>query len=180
MIRANLLPRREGSLGSFAARLADERLRHAASAIALVLAIAFLSTGLELLRVRRLEAEAASAAAAIAANAPRRESVRLLALDVARLQEIAHFANALHESGNDVALQVARVGNTLPPDVWLDNLGSSARGFDFAGRADSIDAVGQAVAALGARFPERDATLTSVERRDDDRYAFDAALGSGQ
>jgi Tfp pilus assembly protein PilN len=80
----------------------------------------------------------------------------------------------LRDTGNQVALRIARVGNAIPAGVWLDSLSWSAQTFELAGETPSLEAAGATAAFLERDAPHSRAVLTDVRRRDDGRYAFTA------
>ncbi len=175
-MRANLLPRSPAKFGLFGLSLDGERLRQGLIALSWVAFMAASAAGVELLRLHQLEVELARQTAAVSANEARRGEVRNLAFDVAHLQDVRNAAALLRESGNDVALQIARVGNAIPPGVWLDRLVWDSRTVALGGESASIEIAGSTAALLERTFPNGRAVLTDVRRREDDRYVFAAEL----
>jgi Tfp pilus assembly protein PilN len=178
MTRANLLPRSRTKLALFGLALDGARVAQALTGIAAIALAGAAAAGIELYRLHLLEEASARQTALIRANDARRAAVRSLALEVSRLEDVRDTAAGLRSSGNEAAVQLARIGNAIPPGVWLDRIVWNSRTFELAGDASSIDAAGSAVTLLVRAFPQRSALLTSLHRRDDEAYAFDAELGA--
>lgn len=180
MIRANLLPRPKHRVGIAGIDIDTEYLRGLAFAALVVVIVAAIGIAIEMFRVARLEAAAAEQEARIAAQAPQRAELKALALEVARYQSFAHEALAYRRSGPDVAIAVARIGNTVPVAVWLDSLQQQGDGYDIAGSASSLDRIGTAIVSLGHSLPDAHATLVTMEsqHRDDSAIHFTAHVGT--
>ncbi len=97
----------------------------------------------------------------VARHALERDAANALGADVARLQRVEREALARRRSGNTIAVALARIGNAIPWNVWLDGIDQRPDGYLVAGDAPSLDAIGE--------------TLLSVER--DDRGHRVALLG---
>jgi len=176
MIRANLLPRSATKVALFGLSLDGDRLRQGLIALTWVALAAMSATGIELLRLHRLEQELARRSATILANEARRGEVRTLALDVAHLQDVHNSAALLRESGNDAAIQIARVGNAIPPGVWLDRLAWDSKTVALGGESSSIEIVASTAALLERDLPRARAVFTDLRRREGDHYVFAAEL----
>jgi len=174
MIRANLLPQATAKVALFGFALNAHFVRQICIATACVALAAAASGGIELRRLHDTEDDAARQNALVTANDARRAEVRAVALELAHLQDVRESATDLRDSGNRVALEIARIGNAIPAGVWLDRLAWSAQTFELAGGTSSLEAAGSTAAFLERDAPRGRAILTDVRRRDDGRYAFAA------
>lgn len=172
MIRANLLPRPKDRVGIAGVDIDIEYLLGLAVAVLVVVVVAAIGISIEMFRVARLEAAAAEQESRIAAQAPQRAALKALALEVARYQSFAHEAFAYRRSGADVAVALARIGNTVPERVWLDSLQQQGDGYDVVGIASSIDRVGTTIVSLGRALPDAHATLVTMEGERSDGRAL--------
>lgn len=172
MIRSNLLPPRNEKLRLFGLGVEREiavTLAFAATMIACAAAVTF---GLESLAVAQLQRDVDAANATLAAHAPFRARAQALALDVARYQEFARELAIVSASGPERADDVVRVGNAMPPRVWLDSLVSHADHVELTGTSATLDAMGTALAALDAALPASSATLVRLEPLQSDARAI--------
>ena len=178
LIRANLLPRRGRFVALFGWKIEVAYLREALAGVATVGMVAAIGLGVGEVRVRGLEAAAMSRETALAGRSAQRELSKRLALDVARYQEFGREATAFRSSGAAVAIAVARIGNSVPNDVWLESLDRDAGGYTLAGASASIDVMSGTVASLGHALPDRDASLISIDNHptDSDDVRFRAHL----
>jgi len=165
MIRANLLPRARETIGAFGVDVAGEHVRQILLGVLVVVTVAFAGTGIETVRLHRVEAAVIEAETALADRAEERGEARTLALHVARYQEIAREAATVRFSGASAALAIARVGNAVPAGVWLDSIARIPSGFELSGGARSVDGIGAAIQALGATSAQRAALDTTPARR---------------
>ncbi len=165
MMRANLLPRPKERVGFAGIDFDAEYLRQTLFACVLVAIVTLAGIGIESLRVSRLEAQATAQDAAILANARVRADVKSLALEVARYQSFAREAQAYRRSGADAAIALARIGNSVPHNVWLTSLEHQATGYDVAGGAHSVDQLGGTMLSLGRAVPGTNATLVNIDNR---------------
>ena len=155
MMRANLLPRSASEFALFGLSLDGERLRQGLIALTWVALTAATATGIELLRLHRLERELTRQSAIVVADEMRRARGTNACLRRRAPSRLAQLGSLLRESGNDVALQIARVGNAIPPGMWLDRLSwdsanRSAERRKFIDRGSRLDC-----RAARARLPER-------------------------
>ena len=171
----NLL-RSPAKFSAFGLPLDAEQLRSAFLALVWIVVAASATAAVEEFRLHRLEADLAERTAQARTNDARRNDVRKLSLEVARLQDVRNSANALRESGNDAALQIARAGNAVPDGVWLDRLSSDGFRLQIGGESLSLEAAGSTAASLEHAFPNGRAILTDLHRRDDQRYVFATEL----
>jgi Tfp pilus assembly protein PilN len=165
VIRANLLPRSKESFALFGFDVDAGYIRQVLLGISVVVVIALAGAGIESLRLQRYQAASAQAEAVLGGNAVQRSAAKRIALDVAHYQEIAREAAAVRDSGPLVASSIARVGNSVPPGVWLDSLAHTAAGFELNGESRSVDALGRALATLGSASPSGAVSLLSIEGR---------------
>jgi Tfp pilus assembly protein PilN len=172
MIRANLLPQASAKIALFGLTLNARLLRQICVATACVGLATAATAALELRRLGDLEESAARQRALVSANDARRAEVRAVALELAHLQDVRASANELRDSGNEVALEIARIGNAIPVGVWLDRLSWSAQAFELAGETSSLESAGSTAALLERDVSGGKALLTDVRRRDDGHYAF--------
>ncbi len=168
MIRANLLPRPKERVALAGLDIDAEYVRQALFGLLVVLAVVAIGVGIEMLRLSRLDAAATEQEARIAADAPRRAHVKTLALDVARYQSFAREARAYRRSGSDVAIALARIGNSVPARVWLDSLERQTLGYTVAGESTSVDTLGGTIVSLGKALPQTRATLVNLDNRQAD------------
>jgi len=178
MIRANLLPRPKETVRVLGLSFDGDYLRRALSALGTVLTVAGLGVGIESLRLHRLQDAGSKAEAVLAAHAAERTDTQRLALEVARYQEFAREAQAMRHSGARAAGAIARIGNRMPSDVWLDSIGPSGTGYGLSGGSNSVDALGVAALSLGRALPSERAAIVSTERHDRDSLHFTARLAN--
>jgi hypothetical protein len=176
VIRANLLPAAGTKIALFGIALDPDALRAVALAIVWIAFAAAASGGVEGWRLYRMQDEARRQIDLAQANDGRRAETRRIALEVAHLQDVRASAAELHDSGNEAALQIARVGNAIPQGVWLDRLSWSGRTVELGGETSSIELAGSTAAFLEREMPRGKAVLTDLHRRDDGHYAFAAEL----
>lgn len=169
MIRANLLPQTHEAKRLFGIALDGRYLKAAAFALAAITLVALGGTAVEELRLRRLERAAVMLEDALTAKSGERRALERLALDVARYQEFAREATAFRDSGADAAIRVARIGNLLPADVWLDSIERDDGGLMLSGGSRTVDALGRTIATLQRSLPYADASLLSIENRTEGR-----------
>lgn len=165
MIRANLLPRPKERVGFAGIDIDAEYLRQCACAIALIAIVTLVGVGIETFRLSHLRAAAESQNAVIAMNAPLRAKIASLALEVARYQNISREAHAFHRSGADVAIAIARIGNSIPANVWLTSLAHESLGYDVVGGANTVDDLGGTMLSLGRALPRSTARLVNIDNR---------------
>ncbi len=166
MMRANLLPRPKERVGFAGIDVDAEYLRQALFALAIVAIVALAGIGIESLRVARLEAAADEQDRIVASHAPMRAQIKALALEVARYQSFAREAQAYRRSGADAAIALARIGNSVPPSVWLTSLEHQTAGYDVVGGARSVDQLGSTMLSLGRAMPSSAATLVNIDNRE--------------
>jgi Tfp pilus assembly protein PilN len=176
VIRANLLPAAGTKLALFGLAIDPELLRALALAILWIVLAAAASGAVEGWRLHRVQDEARRQIDLARANDARRAEARSIALDLAHLQDVRAAAAELRDSGNEAALQIARVGNAIPQGVWLDRLSWNAQTVELGGETSSIELAGSTAALLERELPKGKALLTDLHRRDDGRYAFAAEL----
>ncbi|GAC1544764.1 MAG: hypothetical protein NVS3B16_13290 [Vulcanimicrobiaceae bacterium] len=160
-----MLPRPKERIGVAGLDLDAEYLRQALFGLLVVLAVAGIGVGIESLRLARLDSATVEQELRIATNAPRRAQVKSLALEVARYQSFAREAHAYRRSGTDVAVALARIGNSIPERVWLDSLDRQTDGYTVAGGAASVDTLGGTIVALGRALPDTHAMLVNIDNR---------------
>ena len=162
MIRANLLPRSREHVRLFGINVDTEYLRTAGLGLFLVLLIGGATLGVETLRLHRIGGDADAAEVTLASNDARRMEAQRVAFDVARLEATGRRAADLHRSGNDVARQIARIGNAIPAAVYLDTLTTDRDTVQLRGQSNSLDRIGETMTALGRAFPALRASLGDV------------------
>jgi hypothetical protein len=162
VIRANLLPRANQKIGAFGIDVDSEYVRRLLVSVLIVVTVALAGTGIETLRLHRIEAAVFEAETALADQAEERGEARSLALRVERYQEIAREATAVRFSGATAALAIARIGNAVPTGVWLDSIAHLPSGFELSGGARTIDGIGATIQALSTT-PARRAALVSID-----------------
>ncbi|MGH7728850.1 MAG: hypothetical protein ACREM2_08675 [Vulcanimicrobiaceae bacterium] len=176
MIRANLLPRRSDRLSLFGATIERDLLRRLGIGLAVIVAVALLGIAIESLRLQRLGALAQREEAILAREAPLRRAAQRLAMEVAGYQEFAREAAATRASGAQAALAIARLGNAIPRDAWLDRLAADAGGFTVSGASRSVSAIGRTIVLLGRAFPAARAGVVSLDDRDRGPLRFTAEV----
>jgi hypothetical protein len=176
MIRANLLPRPRESASLFGLRIDSEYAREAIAALGLSILVASIGFCIETLRIAHLEADVAIQERAIDARSVERASAKDLALETARYERIDREARLYRSSGNAIAVQIARLGNRTPSNVWLDTMEHTESGYTLSGNARSIAGIGNAMAALGGAPNILRADLVSIDatRSSTDSAAFTA------
>jgi len=165
MIRANLLPRPKESVSLFGLRVDSEYAREAIAALGLSLLVASIGFSLETLRIAHLEADVAAQERAIDARSTERASAKDLAIETARYERIDRDAHLYRTSGNAIAVQIARLGNRTPNNVWLDTMEHTESGYTVSGNARSIAGVGNAMAAFGGAPDILRADLVSIDAK---------------
>lgn len=180
MIRANLLPRPRETSSIAGIRVRRTVLRELTAGCLVIVAVAAVGFAMETLRLRSLNATSQDFAARIAAQAPQRNEVKALALDVARYQEFVREANTFRRSGPAVAVAVARLGNAVPQRVWLESLNYESRGYRVAGGAASIEALSATLRNLDQALSGTTASLVDIDNRDSYRggATFTARINS--
>jgi hypothetical protein len=178
VIRANLLPRPKETFGAFGIDLDADYVRQGMLGLAIVVVVALIGIGIELLHLSRLRGEAQTLETAIAQSAADRGESKTLALEVARYQEFARQAQLSRRSGPAAAIAIARIGNDVPRHAWLDTLAHSDAGYDLSGGASTVETISTAITALGHALPGSGATLVSVENHPSDGIRFGAHVGS--
>lgn len=163
MIRANLLPRPKDRIAIAGIDIDTEYLRQALVALFFVLVVAAIGIAIEMFRIARLGTAAAEQEVRIASEAPRRAELKAIALEVARYQSFAREAQTYRRSGADVAVTLAKIGNSVPSRVWLDSLAKQNDGYDVVGGALSVDTLGATIVSLGRALPEARATLVNMD-----------------
>ncbi len=167
MIRANLLPRSSDAWRLFGAPIERGFANAILAGLATVSAVAAITFGIETLAFVRLERQAIQAQSAAAAGAPLRERAQHLALDVARYEEFERELQIARSRDSQIAGDVVRVGNAVPPDVRLDGLVATAGRIELTGTSTSLETMGGALDALDRALPGTAATLVNLERRDE-------------
>ncbi len=162
VIRANLLPRRRETISLLSIEIDLDIVREIGIALAIVFAVVLIGIAIERLRIDRISAAASGAEALVAQNAPRREELRRLMLDVARYQEFEREAAAYSRSGAVAALRVARIGNSVPANVWVDEIARADGGYTISGGSHTVDALASTISALGRVGSDERATLVSI------------------
>lgn len=187
MIRANLLPRAKERIGFGGFDIDSEYVRQAFFGLVIVAVVVTIGVGIELLRLSRLEAAAGRQELRIAANAPQRAQAKSLALEVARYQNFANEARAYRRTGTDVAIELARIGNSVPDRVWVDSLERGSDGaYTVAGGSRTVDVLGGTIVSLGRAIPQTHASIVNIDaRQNDGNVHFSARIadtrgGSGQ
>lgn len=176
MIRANLLPRARERIDFGGIDIRSEYVRQTSFGLLVVAVVVAIGVGIELLRLSRLEAAATQQEIRIAANAPQRAQAKSLALEVARYQSFAAEARAYRRTGTDVALALARIGNSVPERVWVDSLERSTDGaYAIVGGAKNVDMLGGTIVSLGRANPQTHASLVSIDARQNDGSVHFAA-----
>ncbi|MGP6159193.1 MAG: hypothetical protein ACLPYS_17080 [Vulcanimicrobiaceae bacterium] len=175
-----MLPRPKEHVKLAGLSLDGEYLREALYGLALVLLVAALGAGIELIRLERLHAAAADAEQLLAVQAAERAEAKTLALDVARYQEYSREAQAMRDSGARAAVAIARIGNGTPDHVWLDSIAPAHEGYGVTGQSKSIDALGVAVLSFGRALPGERASLVSTEHHEGETLRFTARLTDPQ
>lgn len=168
MIRANLLPRPKERIAFGGFEIDSEYLRQAIFGALVVVVVFAIGMGIESLRLHRLEDLATEQEARLTESAPRRAQIKALALEVARYQNFAREAEAYRRSGTEVATVVARIGNGVPEDVWIDSLEHQPDGFSVNGGALRLDVIGKTIVSLGRAMPAMHATLVRIDNRPSD------------
>jgi Tfp pilus assembly protein PilN len=178
MIRANLLPRPKESISFFGLRVDSEYAREAIAALGLSVLVAAIGFSIENFRVSHLEVDIADQERAIDARSIERASAKDLALATARYERIDRDARLYRSSGNAAAVQVARIGNRIPKDVWLDTMEHTGSGFTVSGDSQSIGDIGTAIAAFAGAPDIQRADLLSIDgtRSSTDSATFRADL----
>ncbi len=178
MIRANLLPRPNDRVRLFGIVFSMDVVRACAFGLLTIAFVAGVGRTLSWYRALELETRARADDAQLTRNAAERLRLRELASRVATLRAIDRDAIAAQRSGNDAALAIARIGNAVPADVWLDELTQTGEDVHMSGRSTSLGRVGLAVASLGRAVPGRDARLLGVEGQDRRALHFSVQLKS--
>ncbi len=168
MIRTNLLPPRREQLRIFGVAVERELIAGALVAAGAVAGVAAVALGLETLAYAQLQRDVADASATVAAHAAVRAHAQHVALDVARYQEFAREMAIVGRSGSESAEAVVRIGNAVPPGVWLDGLVPGDGHVDMTGTATSLEALATTLTALDRTLPGSLATFVHLERRDSD------------
>jgi hypothetical protein len=166
MIRANLLPRRRETLNVLSFELEFDLLKEIGLALAIVLIVTLIGVQIERLRIDRLSSAADDLEARVAANAPQRETTRRLMLEVAHYQEFEREEGTYRRSGALAALAIARIGNSVPQNVWVDEISHVDNGYAIEGGAHSVDSLAGAIASLGSAEPSDRASLVNVTNTD--------------
>jgi hypothetical protein len=166
MIRANLLPRRRETLSVLSFELELDLLKEIGLSLAIVLIVALIGVEIERLRIDRLAGAASELEARVAANAPEREMTRRLMLEVAHYQEFEREAGTYRRSGATAAIAVARIGNSVPQNVWVDEISRVDNGYTIEGGAHSVDSLAGAISSLGHVEPSDRASLVNVTNDD--------------
>jgi len=165
VIRANLLPPPQERLRIFGFAIERELGTAVLLAAATVAGAAAGTLGLETLACARLQGAVTRAEVAARADASVRAQARRLALDVARYQEFAREMAIVSRSGPERAAAVVRVGNAVPPRVWLDGLVPSVDHIDLTGTSASLETMGMALRSLDRALPGSIASLVHLEPR---------------
>jgi len=149
MIRANLLPRPKEHLNVFGFRIDAEYFKETMLALLAVSVVALTCIAFEYFRAYRLAAASIDAEAIIASQSDHRRKTHEVALDLARLQALERATGILHNTGNDAALAIARIGNPFPAGTWLDAISvTNAGAFRLSGGARDIDSLSVAIRNL--------------------------------
>jgi Tfp pilus assembly protein PilN len=180
VIRANLLPRRKEVVRLLGVDVDRDHVREALVGLCLIALVVALGTGIEELRLHRLEDALTARETLLTEQAPERALAKRVALDVARYQEIAREAQTFRRSGPEAAIAIARIGNTVPPAVWLESIERDADGYTLAGASRSVDALSGTVLSLDGALPRTSAALLSIDNHaaDRDSVHFRARLGT--
>jgi hypothetical protein len=165
-MRANLLPRPRNMIAILGIEVDSEQVRQATFGFVAIVLVALVGIGIETLRLNRIASAASAAEMSLADRAPEREDAKRLALAVGRYQEIAREEATVRRSGAIAAVAIARIGNAVPPHVWLDSLTHDTNGFELAGGSESVDALSAAILGLGRALPDRPAALATIDNRD--------------
>ena len=163
MIRANLLPRRRETVSLFSFELDIDLLREMGLGLAIVAIVALIGIGIERFRLDSYANAAAGLEAQVAANAARREDSRRLMLDVARYQEFEREEAQYRRSGAVAAIAVARIGNSVPANVWVNDITRVENGFTLTGGSHSLDAIAGTISSLARDNPNAHASLSGIE-----------------
>jgi len=164
VIRANLLPREAESLTILGVGIAVQDVRRI---IALTILAAILLAGVggvQIWRERQLLAAATDAEAQLDLQSQLRRRVAALARDVALLQRIERESAVARNSGNRAALAIARIGNAIPPRVWLSTLDRHPDGYFISGSGDSYGGIATALRALDHVVSPKRARLGGASR----------------
>jgi hypothetical protein len=183
MIRANVLPRPKESLSLFGLRIDSEYAREALAALGLSIIVASIGLSLEAMRIAHLEAGVSEQERVIDARSFERASAKDLALETARYERIDRDARLYRSSGNDIALQIARIGNRVPSGVWLDTMEHTDSGYTVSGDARSIARIGDAIAGFASVTKISQADLVSIDasrsNTEPARFTADVAVSPG-
>ena len=167
MIRANLLPRRRETLSFFSFEFESDLLREVGFALAIVFLVTAFGIGIERYRIDRLANAAAALEAEVAAQAPDRERSRRLMVDVARYQQFERDAREYRRSGPVAAVAIARIGNSLPPGVWVYDITHVDDGYTLSGASHTLESVAEAIASLARESPDARASLVSIDNSEE-------------
>jgi Tfp pilus assembly protein PilN len=158
-------------------RLRDPALRRPFFAFAIATVLVGIACAVE---DRRLDAAARRLAvmrAREATIARPRSGLRALSDQIERLKKIDDEVRLVRLSGRARVAELAAIGNSLPPHVWLDTIRQSENGWAITGGARAVADVGSAMLALEraagvgattlvwARGGERDASSVRYEMR---------------
>ena len=139
-----------------------QSLRVPLAALACALIAAGLGYGVQEARVHAADDEAAVLTLRLSEAEVAVARVRRLANDVERMSALARRVEAIRNSGDLRANELAALGNDVPPDAWLTSIRVEARGLGIEGRGKRLDVVGTTMAALGRLPTYRGARLVHV------------------
>jgi hypothetical protein len=90
--------------------------------------------------------------------------------DVRRLQQIDRSAIWLKRSGQATALRLAYLGNTIPPDAWVDRLGQDTKGWSIKGAGKSLRSISAVVRGVARVSPRLETLFRAVSSGDSFAY----------
>lgn len=134
----------EGALLSLRAPRARRALLLAALTVCAIGAL----HALEDRRVAAANDRLAQARARAAAVAAARRRVTAISTDVTRLSRLEERVRAVRLSGLERARELALIGRTLPPHVWLSAIRDKSSDWELDGGALSLGELGNAMLAL--------------------------------
>jgi Tfp pilus assembly protein PilN len=163
-MRANLLPQERRQIGVFGASLDFEFAKRAVALTALGSILFTVTAGVQWLRAETYRRAATKIESELELHDRLRQRVATLARQVALLQRIDQASQAAKYSGNQVAVDIVRIGNSIPRGVWLDSLGRGGDGYFLSGGAHGLDALADTLRSLGASSPRFPAALIRLDQ----------------
>ncbi len=163
-MRANILPQERRRIDLLGGSLDLEVVKRTLTILSLA-AITFVGVaGIQWLRAEAYRRQATRLETELGANDHLRQRIAKLAREVALLQRIDEASDASRYSGNRVGVEIIRIGNAIPPGVWLDTLGRNADGYLLSGGARGLEALGNTLHALATDSLRLPATLVRFDQ----------------